>query len=201
MSLFHEKENFLTEEELQVVDNYILTADFPWYYQQHATSDLFPFHSHVIFARDMLGGDEDYEPVSNSALSSWVTPIVKRYSEQYLDKPATSIFRACINSTHGWNLPYPFIEPHVDHKFDHMNLLIYLNDDVKEGGETLLFDKYLCEGMEKYNYTVNDYDQVQIMHSIKPQKGKALCFDGRLFHGVNNFKSDTRRIVLVATFA
>ena len=54
MNLFHEVNNFLNEEELSVVDNYILTPEFPWYFQQHATSDLFPFHSHVIYARDML---------------------------------------------------------------------------------------------------------------------------------------------------
>ena len=201
MNLFHEAHNFLNEEELSVVDNYILTPHFPWYFQQQATSDLFPFHSHVIYSRDMNSDDGDYEPVSNSALSSWVTPIVKRYSEKYLNKPMTKIYRACLNSTQGWNLPHPFIEPHVDHMFDHVNLLVYLNDDVKEGGETILFDKYLCEGMDACNYSVDDYDKVEVMHSIKPEKGKALCFDGRLFHGVNNFRSDTRRVVLVVTFA
>ena len=197
--MFDEITDFLTKDELEIVNKNILSSDFPWFYQQHATSDSFPFFSHVIYARAFEGGDNNYTPISNSTLSHWSKEIVNRYCNERLGKPLQRIYRSCLNLTYGWNIPYPFIEPHVDHLFDHYNLLVYLND-VNYGGETLLFDKYYCEGMEKANYTVDEYDKVSILERIPAQKGKAICFDGRIYHGMSNFPSDQKRVVLVTTF-
>lgn len=195
--LFLEVNNFLTNDEIEVVEKNILTPEFPWFYQERSTSDLFPFFSHVVNPR--CNDEENDIPISNSSLSHFVKPIVERFCEKHLGRPLKKLYRSAFNATYGWNLEYPFIEPHVDHFFDHYNLIIYLNDDF-EGGDTLLFDKYLCEGLSESHYSVDDYNQVNILHSIKSEKYKALCFDGKLFHGLSNIKSGKRRVILVTTF-
>jgi hypothetical protein len=196
--LHHEVENFLTEDDLEIVDNNILSNNFHWYYSQDSTSSLFPFLSHVIYARNEHNESHDTKSVSNSPLSYWVKPLVNRYCETYLGRPLEKIYRSCLNLSQGWNMPYPHMEPHIDHQFDHYNLIVYLND-VESGGETLLFDKYFCDDMNTC-YDVNQYNEVSILERIKPQKGKAVCFDGRIFHTMNNFTSNQRRVILVTTF-
>lgn len=197
--MFDEIYDFLTKEELEIVNKNILSADFPWFYQQHATSDLFPFFSHVIYARASEGDDDNCTPISNSTLSHWSNEIVNRYCNERLGKPLQRIYRSSLNLTYGWNIPHSFTEPHVDHLFNHYNLLVYLND-VDYGGETLLFDKYYCEGMKKANYTVDEYDKVSILEKIPAKQGKVVCFDGKVYHGVSNFSSNQKRVVLVTTF-
>ena len=198
-SLVHEVENFLTGEELEVVDNTILSKEFSWYYQEESTVDLFPFFSHVIHPRVAENDEESAPLITNSPMHYFVLPIVERYCKLYLNRPLQKIYRSSLNCTYGWNTPYPFTEPHIDHKFDHMNLIVYLNDDF-EDGETLIFDKYNCEGMGECMYSVDDYDKVNIFQKISPKKGKISCFDGKLYHGMNNLKSGKRRVILVTTF-
>ncbi|AIX17259.1 DNA endonuclease V [Synechococcus phage ACG-2014b] len=198
-SLVHEVENFLTEEELEVVNKSILSQDFSWYYQKESTVDLFPFFSHVIHPRMPEQDEEDSPVYTNSPLHYFVTPIVERYCQSQLGRPMQKIYRSSLNCTYGWNTPYPFTEPHIDHKFDHLNLIVYLNDDF-EDGETLIFNKYFCEGMSECMYSVDDYDKVKILQKITPKQGKVSCFDGKLYHGMNNLKSGRRRVILVVTF-
>jgi hypothetical protein len=198
VNLFHEVDDFLTEEELGIVDNNIMSKDFPWYYHQDSTSTLFPFFSHVIYARNTARDDDDYKVLSNSPMSHFMGPIVNRYCKKYLNKPVEKIYRSCLNLSFGWNVPYTHMEPHVDHKFEHHNLLIYLNT-VNQGGETIIFDKYYFEGMDTC-FTINEYDKVESVASISAQRGKAVCFDGKLFHSINNFPTNDKRVVLVTTF-
>ena len=197
--LYIEAEDFLNPDEIEIVENNILSNDFGWFYQQNSVGGLFPFYSHVIFGRDTLD-DDSYTPISNSTLSSWVLPIVERFSTLYLNKSVEKIYRSCLNSTQGWTLPYPYIEPHVDHKFNHYNLLIYLTDEF-EGGGTLLFDKMLVGDNQKLNYDVDEYDQLNVLCNIKPKRYKAVCFPGSIFHSVSNFHSNNRRVVSVTTFS
>jgi len=196
--LYIEVEDFLSPDEIEIVENNILSIDFPWFYQQNSVGGLFPFHSHVIFGRGEL--TDNYSPISNSTLSNWVVPIIERFSANHLNKPVENIYRSCLNSTHGWNLPYPYIEPHVDHKFNHYNLLIYLNDGF-DGGDTLLFDKLLCGENAKLNYNIDECNQLNVLCAMKPKKYKAVCFPGSIFHSVSNFSSNTRRVVSVTTFS
>jgi len=198
-SLVHEVENFLTEEELEVVNKTILSKEFPWYYQEESTVDLFPFFSHVINPRVPENDEEDAPLLTNSPLHHFVTPIVERYCQKYFGRPLIKIYRSSLNCTYGWNTPYPFTEPHIDHKFEHNNLIVYFNDDF-EDGETLIFDKYHVEGMKECMYSVDDYDKVKIFQKITPKQGKVACFDGKLYHGMNNLKSGKRRVILVVTF-
>lgn len=199
MTLFHEVNNFLTEEEMEVVDNNILSDEFPWFYQNAATTSNFPFLSHVVYARETNEND-DYLPLSNSPLASLVGPMVTRYCNTYLNRPLKQIYRSCLNLSNGWNLDYPFMEPHIDHTFDHYNLIVYLNDFNGPGGETLLFDKYLCDEMNKGHYNVDEYNQLSVLERIQPEKNKAVCFSGKIFHSMANFQSNERRVILVTTF-
>jgi hypothetical protein len=199
IKLAHQIPNFLTDEEKEVVENSILSTEFPWYYQEESTVDLFPFFSHVIHPRVAQGKENEVPPAINSPLAHFVKPIIDRYCQTYLNRPVDKIYRSCLNTTYGWNFDYPFTEPHTDHVVDHYNMIVYLNDDF-EGGETLLFDKYFCQGMTPCMFSVNDYDKVNVLEKLKPEKYKAVVYDGNIYHGMANIKSGKRRVILVTTF-
>ena len=114
-------ENFLTKEELQVVNKEILQNDFPWYPMDNTLKDKsFPMMTHILIERC----DHDEKPISNSNYSSFFETIVKRFCKKYKIK-FNRFLRASLNLTMS-NSKYSFISPHVDHRFKHNLIIIYL---------------------------------------------------------------------------
>ena len=72
----------------------------------------------------------------------------------------------CVHSDTGEQ----FSEPHIDHRFSHYNMLIYLNDC---DGETVVGDKI-----------------------IEPEEDKVIVFEGEHYM---RLPSSNRRVILIAT--
>ena len=87
------------------------------------------------------------------------------------------IYRMAFNTTIHYEDKYNGI--HVDHPFEHVNFLLYLNNFTN--GNTYLFD-------ENNNIT----------KKIKPEKNKAVFFQGK--HAQGFCKPHEKRVVLVVTF-
>jgi hypothetical protein len=192
--MYFEEKNFLTEEECSVIESEIMSSNFPWYYQDYSTSDKFPFHSHVIIPRCQ---EDEINPV-NSTIYNFFLNIIDRFREKH-DMEKTPLLRACLNSSSSFD-KYPHSDVHVDHHFSHKTIIVYLNDDF-EGGDTILFGKYWCEGLNT-NYRLESYDPEEFseLTRISPEKYKAVCFDGRIFHATEWVKNNKRRVIFIATF-
>jgi len=195
--IYYNEPNFLTELELEKIDNEILSNNFPWYYQEYSTSDKFPFYSHVIVPRCE---EDEINPVNSAAYDFFIS-IVDRFREKHnIEK--TPLLRACLNSSSSdpRSENYPHTDIHVDHHFSHKTFLIYLNDNF-EDGSTILFDRYYCDDL-KTNYNLDNYDknEFNILTKIIPEKGKAVCFDGKIFHATEWTKNNKRRVIFIATF-
>lgn len=195
--MYYNEEDFLTEEESQLVDNEILSNNFPWYFQGYSTSNKFPFYSHVIVPRC----EEDEINPSNSTLYDFFLPIIDRFREKH-SMEKTPILRMCLNasSSDPRDIIYPHTDIHVDHHFSHKAVILYLNDDF-EDGNTILFARYYCEGLET-NYDLDKYNKEEfpILAQIQPKKNKLICFDGRIFHAAGWTKNNKRRVALITTF-
>jgi hypothetical protein len=192
--MYYSESNFLTEEETKVIDDEILSNTFPWYYQKYSTSDKFPFYSHVIVPRC----EEDEINDVNSTIYNFFIKIVDRFREKNgLEK--TPLLRACLNSSSSFE-KYEHSDIHVDHHFSHKTIIIYLNDDFY-GGDTLLFNRYYCEGLQT-NYNLDSYnrEEFDILTRIKAEKNKVACFDGRIYHATEWTKNNKRRVIFIATF-
>jgi hypothetical protein len=193
-----ESENFFTEEELEFVDNEILSENIPWYYNKHSTSKKFPFFSHTIIPRRETI-EEEMRIIS--PLHDFFKQIQIRFCETHNIK-ITTFYRQCINLTFP-NDNFEYGDAHVDHGYEHKMLLIYLNDNY-EKGETLIFNKKnnyeeklpLSFCLEKDKYF---YENISIIKEINPKKGKVVCFNGNNYHTMR-WIPQGRRIIYVSSF-
>ena len=171
-----EIEDFLFQEELEFIDREINSSIIPWHWNSASVTEKFPFFEHVIVPREENETD-DMRVVS--PLYEFFTTIQKRFCT-VCEIPMEKIYRQCINLT------FPsdgeeYSEPHTDHEFVHKNMIIYLNDGY-EMGETILYNNDLTIGKK-----------------IEPKKGKVICFDGSIDHGVRWIPRG-RRIIFVSTW-
>jgi hypothetical protein len=189
---YKETKNIYTTEELNTVNNGILGNDFPWYYQKLSTTEKFPFFSHGLIQRyDHL----KEEPKSNSDVLPFFTNIFKRFCEQHKIK-FNKITRACMNLVVHRADNYENTDPHVDHEFKHKVFMLYLND---AEGDTKIFNEVYKKSYK--GNCVKDVDKkYTVLKRIRPEQGKAVCWDGKYYHAASFPKPGTRRIVVVFTF-
>ena len=151
---------------------FVLSADFPWFYQESNANNMMVCHPLMI-------RDEDKQPVTgkiNSTLFSFAEEIFKSFCKKQNIKVNT-IFRAAFNCT--WRTSESHTGIHTDHNFPHYNFILYLND---ASGDTVIFDK----------------DNQEVLR-IKPEKHKAVVFSGEP-HAQECCAIDERRVVMVVTF-
>lgn len=183
-----ESKRFLSDEEIHEIKQTILGDNFAWYYQPSSTSTKFPFFSHVLIRRyDHIKG----EPEFNSYITPYILNIFKRFTDEHNIK-VDKITRAALNLTfyHG---KYESCDPHVDHDFPHKVFMLYLNDT---SGDTLVFDK-VYNGKKAVLDVTN---KLSVLKRIKPELGKAVCWDGNYYHASSFCKPMQRRVVAVITF-
>ena len=170
--------NALTIDELQFVENIILGNSFPWFYQERSipknkrfSNQSYPFFSHNLMLRAESKGNQP--GIVNSEYFNLFHDIFKRNCEshQYLLRMSLNLTLHS-DSVHG--------DIHVDHDFDHKNMIIYLNKF--SNGSTFLFD-------EEFNQT----------DEIKSDYNTGCIFPG-LLHSQGFCKVNESRLILIATF-
>lgn len=190
-----EHENFISSEDIKIIDNNVLSSEFPWYYAPSSTSSNFPFIAHVLMKR--------VEESSNSIVSPSWYPFFERILYKFCDNnnlEVTKILRASLNLTHNCDSIYRNGDPHVDYTFDHSQVVMYLNEF--DNGETLIFnEKYGEKDLDKSIYSsLNMSDNFSIKNIITPSKGKVVCFNGSNFHTCRWCSGSQRRVVCVFCF-
>ena len=186
--LITESKSFLSDEEIHEIKQTILGDNFAWYYQPSSTSTKFPFFSHVLIRRyDHIKG----EPEFSSYIAPYILNIFKRFVDEHSIK-VDKVTRASLNLTY-YHGKYENGDPHVDHDFPHKIFMLYLNDT---SGDTLIFDK-VYDGKK---YALDVTKKLDVLKRIKPEYGKAVCWDGKYYHAAAFCKPMQRRIVAVITF-
>ena len=72
------EENFLTDEELEIVQEGIINnLDFPWYRIHLSSSEDYPFYSHTLIKREEF--IEEGESEINSGWTKFFFPILQRF--------------------------------------------------------------------------------------------------------------------------
>ena len=168
-----EDKNFLNEKQKYHIDNTITNYDFPWFYQKiniYAKPD--PFLSHTVLKRIEYREGEEF---SNSTETDFCINILNLFCNKHKIK-YKEILRIAFNLT--FNNGSKKSGVHVDHEFDHKQLIVYLND---------------CD---KKSYTVIKDNKKEI--KIKPEKFKGVCFDSKPHYQV--YPKDNVRFVLIITF-
>ena len=173
---FKQNKDFLTPDNKRFIEEKILDTNFPYFFQAGAVSrnqkDF--FMSHVVLQR--LEHSEDHRKAINTDLDTYhnTIDILRNFCDSIGEKPHF-FTRAGYNIT--FNCGFDKCEPHQDHKYDHKQIIIYLNNSLAK--------TVICSN-EK------------IVKKLTPETGKGICFNNLPHY--QEFPKSGIRLVLVATF-
>lgn len=171
--MFFESKNFLNKNQKNYINNVVLGDNFPFYWYDHQTEkDKKPFLSHVLYKRPEISNNQNQ-------INSEHFGIFLDFLKSFLNKnkiELNKLFRASVNCT--FNINEKKSNTHIDHEFDHKQVIIYLNDSE---GETVILN-----------------DKNKIIKKIKPEKFKGICFDKKPHYII--YPKKGRRVIAVYTF-
>ena len=158
-------ENPITSNYLEL-KNFVLSSEFPWLYSY---STKMPFYSHVFLDRPenakFSNPQSEFLGLNLKVLDEIIqhNNLFDRYF--FLRSNAN-----CVHSDSGEQ----FSEPHIDHRFPHFNLLVYLTNE-GDGGETIVED-------EKFHPQANNIILFKGKHHMKrPSVGRRVVLISTIF--------------------
>ncbi len=177
-TMFITKDNFLSKDSINFINNTVLGSSFPYYYNAHTIHD--PPDNNAYMGHDILKRPE--ERLQGENFNS-------DYGKQFINMlrefvnasniSITDIFRISVNITFaGLTNECPI---HIDHPYAHNQLIIYLND---------------CDAQS--NTIVLSEDKSKILHTIEPKKFMGACFSSAPHYMI--FPKKGSRAVAVFTF-
>ena len=158
-------ENPITSNYLKLKD-FVLSSEFPWLYSY---STKMPFYSHVFLDRPenakFSNPQSEFLGLNLKVLDEIIqhNNLFDRYF--FLRSNAN-----CVHSDSGEQ----FSEPHIDHRFPHFNLIVYLTNE-GDGGETIVED-------EKFHPQANNIILFKGKHHMKrPSVGRRVVLISTIF--------------------
>jgi hypothetical protein len=173
---FKESNNFLTKENINFIENTILSTSFPYYKTTESViGDNNGFLFHCLLDRPENRPHKDH--INSPEYFLETLDICKSFFKKFKIK-YKEILRMSINYT--FNNGFEKCQIHVDHKYPHKQILIYLNKaDIIS--KTIILNK-----------------NNSVLKEVIPKKYKGICFDNRPHY--HFYPKQGERIVLVATF-
>ena len=174
---FIEDDNFLKTKQKFHINDAILSDNFPYYFQKvsHIDGGGDSFLCHVVLNRpeERNGGDG-----VNSPYYSFFKELLETFCEKHNIK-INEIFRIAVNLT--YNAGSIDSITHVDHKFEHKQLIIYLNEPNDNNANTVIVD-----------------NNNKIVKEVSPKKYKGVCFDSSPHY--LKYPKTGERIIAIFTF-
>jgi hypothetical protein len=149
-----EDKNFLSKDNIDFIESYIFSNNFPLYMQNSSVkNDNIKSMTHIVLPRieERNNYNETHPFYENfvSILSNFCSKNKINYNE---------LLRIAVNFT--YNNGISDISPiHIDHNFEHNQLLLYLNKPLDKNCKTVLLD-----------------DNNNVVKEIYPEKFKGLFF-------------------------
>lgn len=166
----------LNNNEIKFLQH-VLSGEFPWFFQKEKNYDdtTFYFLVHTLMHRNA-----NLEAVTGNINSPYYDICIGIFKKFCLENniEVNTVFRAAFNST--LHSTYKNTRIHTDHKFEHKNFILYVNEF--ENGQTCIFDS---------NYN--------LIKQVEPALHTAVVFSGEP-HAHNFCKLSQRRVILVITF-
>ncbi len=175
---FIEDKNFLEKDQINFLENEILTDCFPWYHHSDCVvGDNLSNLQHIVKIRPEVKkeNDPEYNSVYGEKFYNMFLTFCKKNNISF-----KKIFRIALNYT--YNNGAEFCSTHLDHHFPHKQLLIYLNDPLDKKTKTVILDD----------------DEKTILKEVMPEKYKGICFENKphyMFYPKIGY-----RIVIIYTF-
>ena len=170
-----EDKNFLTTDQIDFIDTFILGDNFPYYLNLNSvTNDGNKYLCHSVVKRPEER--EDSEPFYNSNYHEPILNIFRNFVVKN-NIEVQEVLRCSVNLT--FNTMEDQCPVHNDHEYPHKQFLMYLNDCFDKDAKTIIL-----KNNEKYE--------------IVPEKFKGICFDSSPHYMI--YPKKDIRVVLVVTF-
>ena len=176
-----EAKNFLSKDNINFIENVILTNKFPFYLEnkileKQKTNDA--WFSHRVLERLENNKDITKALCTSQEIYNQTLDILYNFCNKIKEKPN---FFLRINYNLSFNNGNKESRVHIDHKYYHKQIIIYLND----------FDK-------KAGTHIYDDSESKIIKTLIPEKYKGFCFENLSHEAIHPDKHF--RVVLTATF-
>ena len=172
---FKESKKFLTQDNIDFIENTILGNNFPFYRMPHTVkNNNQDTLTHIVLTRP----EDNFSPRIRSPYYNPILNIIKSFLKS-VNINNIKILRLAINFT--YNNGHKKCTTHTDHCYDHSQLIIYLNDPLDKKSKTVILDK-----------------NKKIIKEIYPEKYKGVMFEG--FSHYLYYPKKGSRIILIATF-
>lgn len=169
-------DNFLTEEEVQIVQKLMLKSEeFPWFLnpnlldQDEAFEGVYKFNNLKTAGGFQFNHGFYMSGIEQSKYMDMVYHIFTKFITKH-GVQSRAILRAKANLT-TQDINNVHVAPHVDHFFDHSVFLYYVNDS---DGDTIIYNEKWQEPREQVTLTEKT--------RVSPKAGRAILFDGRTYH-------------------
>jgi hypothetical protein len=173
-----EKKSILPEKMENYIYNTLTSKEFPWYYRDNISyTEVTPRNINeygFVHMIDYYGNatGNGYLDSFNDLIKSTIPIFEKEFNIQY-----SSIGRIRIGLQTKVSESSVLYKPHTDSRRPHSSVIYYVNDS---DGDTIFYKG------QSYQENVR----------IKPEKGKAICFNDSLFHGGSSPVVNSKRIVI-----
>lgn len=162
------------------VKNLLLSSDFPWFWYNDSHDinevrrllprvniqdfDNVSFYGHVIVGRPLQ--NDSILKLLPTVRSNFMEPIYNLFIDTIKENniKVHSIMRINANCVHGGNNT-KFSIPHVDHEFDHTNMIFYFSN---VGGATVLLNREDSSITDEYEPNEDDVITFKGLHCMRP---------------------------------
>lgn len=172
---YKESKNFLTKENIDYIENVILSEYFPFYLSKGSTTE----DNYKIMLHTLLFRPEEKEEKDriNSPHYKDMLNLVNSFFNKFNIKPKR-ILRMCVNFS--FNNGAKKCPIHQDHIYSHKQLIIYLND-ADPCSKTVILNK-----------------KNKIIKEVAPEKYKGICFENLPHYMI--YPKKCERVILITTF-
>lgn len=182
-------DNVINEEDQAALENYVNLEEIKWDITENITGyfggnfENFNFPGRVLLVENF-----------NQEIVEIATKIRKRVCD-LISVDHVKTYRCKINHTKKLeSYQDPKYLMHVDMYSDHMVIVYYIND---ASGDTKIFQNKSGNDATSIDKNLRSIDlsDFSLIDSISPKKGRALVFDGNLYH-YGEYPSEGNRFVM-----
>ena len=173
---FHIFDDIISELDQIKLEKYVKLSNLKWTYQHNITGQYGGTDSLELPANVLKGINITDSNISNIINSIKLNLLNKLNMEFVKD------YRYKINWTTPITKNYDFKNLiHVDMDVDHIAIVYYINDT---DGNTIFLNNKKGNFAESHqsNFKGIDLNEFEIVNKIPPKKGRAIIFDGNIYH-------------------
>lgn len=173
---FHIFDDIISELDQIKLEKYVKLSNLKWTYQHNITGQYGGTDSLELPANVLKGINITDSNISNIINSIKLNLLNKLNMEFVKD------YRYKINWTTPITKNYDFKNLiHVDMDVDHIAIVYYINDT---DGNTIFLNNKKGNSAEsrQSNFKGIDLNEFEIVNKIPPKKGRAIIFDGNIYH-------------------